>query len=97
MGQLKVNGFLKKTHFFAVRLKQSTLKKYCTKESPSTKIFCVLKGIVKFEFYNLIYSELHGIVLVLDGAVQCTSFDEFAYQEMIAYLPINSHPSPNKV
>ena len=42
-------------------------------------------------------SETYGNVLVLDGAIQCTERDEFAYQEMIAHLPINSHPNPRRV
>ncbi|KAI8807886.1 Spermidine/spermine synthase [Cladochytrium replicatum] len=39
----------------------------------------------------------HGNVLVLDGVIQCTERDEFAYQEMISHLPLNSHPNPRKV
>lgn len=33
----------------------------------------------------------------MDGVIQCTERDEFAYQEMIANLPLFSHPSPKKV
>ena len=36
-------------------------------------------------------------MLVLDGVVQCTERDEFSYQEMIANLPLCSHPNPRKV
>ncbi|MBW0488195.1 hypothetical protein O181_027910 [Austropuccinia psidii MF-1] len=39
----------------------------------------------------------HGNVLVLDGAIQCVENDEFSYQEMIAHLPLNSHPNPEHV
>ncbi|XP_055534366.1 spermidine synthase isoform X2 [Wyeomyia smithii] len=39
----------------------------------------------------------YGTVLVLDGIIQCTQRDEFAYQEMIAFLPLCSHPNPKKV
>lgn len=42
-------------------------------------------------------SETFGNVLVLDGVIQCTERDEFAYQEMIAHLPLASHPNPKKV
>ena len=38
-----------------------------------------------------------GNVLVLDGVVQLTERDEMAYQEMIAHLPLFSHPSPQHV
>ncbi|EKM50842.1 uncharacterized protein PHACADRAFT_262714, partial [Phanerochaete carnosa HHB-10118-sp] len=42
-------------------------------------------------------SETYGNVLVLDGVIQCTERDEFSYQEMIAHLPLASHPNPEKV
>ncbi|KAF8129850.1 Saccharopine dehydrogenase-domain-containing protein [Boletus edulis] len=42
-------------------------------------------------------SETYGNVLVLDGVIQCTERDEFSYQEMIAHLPLASHPNPRKV
>ena len=42
-------------------------------------------------------SENHGNVLVLDGVIQVTERDEFAYQEMIAHIPLLAHPNPKKV
>lgn len=39
----------------------------------------------------------HGKVLVLDGVIQCTERDEFSYQEMMAHIPLYSHPNPKKV
>ncbi|MGO0123561.1 polyamine aminopropyltransferase [Desulfothermobacter acidiphilus] len=36
-------------------------------------------------------------VLVLDGIVQTTVWDEFMYHEMIAHVPLNTHPRPEKV
>ncbi|XP_070330381.1 spermidine synthase [Odocoileus virginianus] len=42
-------------------------------------------------------SKSYGNVLVLDGVIQCTERDEFSYQEMIANLPLCSHPNPRKV
>ncbi|RDA87133.1 hypothetical protein CP532_4295 [Ophiocordyceps camponoti-leonardi (nom. inval.)] len=39
----------------------------------------------------------YGNVLVLDNVIQCTERDEFAYQEMIAHLPLCAHPNPKKV
>ena len=43
------------------------------------------------------FSKHHGKVLILDGVIQCTDRDEFSYQEMITFLPLNSHPCPKKV
>ncbi|RPD70771.1 spermine synthase [Lentinus tigrinus ALCF2SS1-7] len=42
-------------------------------------------------------SETYGNVLVLDSVIQCTERDEFSYQEMIAHLPLASHPNPRRV
>ncbi|KDR71531.1 hypothetical protein GALMADRAFT_253864 [Galerina marginata CBS 339.88] len=42
-------------------------------------------------------SATYGNILVLDGVIQCTERDEFSYQEMIAHLPLASHPNPKKV
>lgn len=37
------------------------------------------------------------MVLILDGIIQCTERDEFAYQEQISFLPLCCHPNPQKV
>lgn len=42
-------------------------------------------------------SKTYGRVLALDGVIQCTERDEFSYQEMIAHIPLFSHPNPKRV
>lgn len=42
-------------------------------------------------------SDTFGKVLVLDGVIQVTERDEFAYQEMITHIPLYAHPNPKKV
>lgn len=42
-------------------------------------------------------SSSHGTVLVLDGVIQVTERDEFAYQEMIAHIPMFAHADPRRV
>ena len=42
-------------------------------------------------------STTFGNVLVLNGIIQCTERDEFAYQELITHLPIMCHASPRRV
>lgn len=42
-------------------------------------------------------SSTYGRVLVLDGVIQLTERDEFAYQEMITHLPLFAHPEPRHV
>ncbi len=33
----------------------------------------------------------------MDNCIQCTERDEFAYQEMAAFLPLLAHPNPKRV
>lgn len=50
-----------------------------------------------FQDILLFRSKTYGVVLVLDGVIQCTERDEFAYQEMIAHLPLHCHDNPSDV
>ena len=40
---------------------------------------------------------MYDRVLVLDEVVQCTEQDEWAYHEMVAHIPLFSHPNPKSV
>jgi len=51
----------------------------------------------KYQDILVFKSTEYGNVLVLDGVIQVTERDEFAYQEMITHLAMNSHPNPKKV
>ncbi|XP_061389426.1 spermidine synthase [Musca vetustissima] len=51
----------------------------------------------KIQDILIIETETYGTCLVLDGIIQCTTRDEFSYQEMISFLPLCSHPNPEKV
>eukprot|EP00180_Rhodochaete_pulchella_P002137 Plantae.Rhodophyta-Rhodochaete_pulchella.ctg32264.p1 GENE.Plantae.Rhodophyta-Rhodochaete_pulchella.ctg32264~~Plantae.Rhodophyta-Rhodochaete_pulchella.ctg32264.p1 ORF type:complete len:287 (+),score=44.34 Plantae.Rhodophyta-Rhodochaete_pulchella.ctg32264:25-861(+) len=51
----------------------------------------------KYQDVLVFRSKTYGRVLVLDGVIQCTERDEFSYQEMIAHLPLYSHPCPERV
>ncbi|KAF8536799.1 S-adenosyl-L-methionine-dependent methyltransferase [Trichophaea hybrida] len=51
----------------------------------------------KYQDVLIFESSDYGNVLVLDNVIQCTERDEFAYQEMITHLALNSHPNPKKV
>jgi spermidine synthase len=42
-------------------------------------------------------STTHGRVLMLDGVVQITEADEFAYQEMMAHVPLLNHGAAERV
>lgn len=53
----------------------------------------------KSEFQDVLVfkSSTYGNVLVLDGIIQATERDEFAYQEMIAHIPLYAHKKPRNV
>lgn len=51
----------------------------------------------KYQDVLIFESTDYGNVLVLDHVIQCTERDEFAYQEMITHLAMNSHPNPKKI
>jgi spermidine synthase len=50
-----------------------------------------------FQRIELFETRHHGRMLVLDGVIQLTDFDEFAYQEMLAHTPLFAHPDPERV
>lgn len=58
---------------------------------------CLYSTQSKFQKIELFQTRHHGKMLVLDGIIQLTESDEFAYQEMLAHVPLFSHPDPEKV
>lgn len=55
------------------------------------RVQSAFQDIVIFESYT------HGRVMVLDGVIQITEGDEFAYQEMIAHVPLLAHGNAKNV
>ncbi|KAI5748761.1 hypothetical protein M8J76_001716 [Diaphorina citri] len=51
----------------------------------------------EYQTIHVLKTKEFGTALILDGIIQCTEFDEFSYSEMIAFLPLCSHPNPKKV
>jgi len=53
----------------------------------------------KSEFQNLAVVETKGMgrMLVLDGIIMLTEMDECSYHEMIAHVPLMTHPDPQSV
>jgi len=51
----------------------------------------------KYQDIKVLKTKNHGNALILDGVIQLTENDEFAYQEMGAHVALNSHPNPEKV
>ncbi|RLN61069.1 hypothetical protein BBJ28_00007015 [Nothophytophthora sp. Chile5] len=57
----------------------------------------LFQGKSNFQDVLVFKSATYGHVLVLDGVIQLTERDEFAYQEMIAHLPLFAHAQPKRV
>lgn len=51
----------------------------------------------KYQDLAILETKQFGKMLVLDGAVQTTIADEFCYHELIAHVPLFTHPNPKKV
>ena len=51
----------------------------------------------EFQEVLVLQTKEYGRCLVLDGVIQLTERDEFAYQEMIAHLPLFAHANPTSV
>lgn len=50
-----------------------------------------------FQKLDMIETKQFGTMLVLDGMVMTTDVDEFVYHEMVAHVPLFTHPKPKKV
>ncbi|MEN8212537.1 MAG: spermidine synthase, partial [Thermodesulfobacteriota bacterium] len=51
----------------------------------------------KFQQIDMFQTKNHGKMLVLDGIIQLTQSDEFAYHEMLAHVPLFAHPNPENI
>ncbi len=64
----------------------------------SIKISDVLyHGRSPFQELAILGTEKMGRLLVIDGVTMLTEYDEFAYHEMIAHVPLLVHPKPSRV
>jgi spermidine synthase len=50
-----------------------------------------------FQHIQVFDTKDFGRMLVLDGKVQCSERDEFTYHEMLAHVPLLTHPHPHNV
>lgn len=57
----------------------------------------LFEGRSEFQDVLVFQSKTYGRVLVLDGVIQLTERDEYAYQEMMTHVPLFSHPCPKRV
>ncbi len=59
------------------------------------KTLCSRKS--KYQQIDVYQTCHYGRMLVLDGVIQLTEFDEAGYQEMLTHVPLCAHPSPEKL
>ncbi|RSK28989.1 polyamine aminopropyltransferase [Bacillus sp. HMF5848] len=50
-----------------------------------------------FQKLDMVETEEFGNMLILDGMVMTTQKDEFVYHEMVAHVPLFTHPNPENV
>ncbi|QKS72810.1 polyamine aminopropyltransferase [Paenalkalicoccus suaedae] len=51
----------------------------------------------EFQQLDMVETEEFGNMLLLDGMVMTTEKDEFVYHEMVAHVPLHTHPNPEHV
>jgi spermidine synthase len=54
---------------------------------------------VRSRYQEIVFyeTECFGKMMLIDGVIMLTEFDEFGYHEMIAHVPLHTHPKPEKV
>ena len=68
--------------------------KYSMKYKVNKVLF---SGKSPFQTVDVVETELLGKMLLNDGLVMVTERDEFVYHDMIAHVPLFTHPNPKKV
>jgi spermidine synthase len=51
----------------------------------------------EFQYLEMVETEEWGNMLFLDGMVMTSQRDEFVYHEMVAHVPLFTHPNPENV
>jgi spermidine synthase len=75
---------------------------FTEKQTPFLGITCKVRQTLhrektSFQEIAVLDTEQYGRMLVLDGMVQLTTGDEFVYHEMLAHVPLHTHPDPRHV
>jgi len=89
-------------HFVMDALAKGWYSELCDQLWPGQAMSIAVKEILhqeqtKFQKLEIMETQSYGRMLCLDGIIQLTEKDEFSYQEMLAFLPLFSHPNPKKV
>lgn len=57
----------------------------------------LFEGNSAYQEVKIFDTETYGKMMTIDGCIQSTQRDEFAYHEMMAHLPLFSHANPEHV
>ena len=57
----------------------------------------IFRGKTKYQDIFIFESPGFGKILVLDGIIQLSESDEFIYHEIIAHVPLMTHPNPKRM
>jgi len=57
----------------------------------------LFSGKSEFQTVDVVETKGHGKMLLNDGLIMVTERDEFAYHDMIAHVPLFTHPNPKNV
>ena len=57
----------------------------------------IFKGKSKFQDILIFKNPIYGRILVLDGILQLTEYDEFIYHEMISHSVLFPHRDPQRI
>ena len=72
-------------------------RRYCKINHGFSVTDVVLKEHSKFQDYLVFDNPAYGRVLVLDGIVQLSTYDEYIYHDMLVHPPLFAHPNPKRV
>ena len=75
---------------------------YTEKHTPHSGITMEVRkslyhGESEFQTLDILDTYEFGRMMLLDGVVMLTERDEFVYHEMLAHVPLNTHPAPERV
>ena len=75
---------------------------FTEKHSPNVGITlkvkrCILHRETPYQTLDILETYEYGRILLLDGLIMLTERDEFIYHEMIAHIPLVTHPDPKRV
>ncbi len=75
---------------------------FTEKQTPDLSLSCridrtLVREKTDYQDLAIVDTLQYGRMLVLDGCVMTTEKDEFVYHEMIAHVPLATHPDPRKV